>query len=222
MGFPSGVFTPTTKNTGDAIQASHINDLQTEVTAIETGLITGPIQLPQSSLTSLSVSGGSTFSGPVVFSSAVSFGPNGTLSLPTPPSCRLTMAAAVQVAGATATAISWDTERFDASAMHGGTSSQVAFLSTGLWEVGACVEWHANIQGGPSLKLVLDDATPMVEAYGPLVVSKKQVQTVSTLYRVSNSTSFFTVVVAQDSGSTTNIVKTGNSSPEVWAYRVGA
>src|SRR5262245_57638723 len=37
--YPSGVFAPATKNTNDTIQASHVNDLQVEVTALETALL---------------------------------------------------------------------------------------------------------------------------------------------------------------------------------------
>jgi len=60
--YPSAVKSFTTKNTGDTIQASHIDDLQDEVTAIETGLLTGTARLnsSNSTLATLSVTGGST------------------------------------------------------------------------------------------------------------------------------------------------------------------
>src|SRR5574342_565247 len=41
--FPSAVKSFTTKSSGDTIQATHINDLQDEVTAIENNLINGPV-----------------------------------------------------------------------------------------------------------------------------------------------------------------------------------
>lgn len=63
-GFPTAVQAFTVKQDGvDYPQASHINLLQTEVGAIETALITGPISLPASTLASLSVAGGSTLAG---------------------------------------------------------------------------------------------------------------------------------------------------------------
>lgn len=40
--FPTAVKSFTTHSSGDTIQASHINDLQDEVVAIETALLTGP------------------------------------------------------------------------------------------------------------------------------------------------------------------------------------
>lgn len=39
MGYPTSVNSFTTKNTGDTIQPAHVNDLQTEVTAVETDLL---------------------------------------------------------------------------------------------------------------------------------------------------------------------------------------
>lgn len=38
--YPTSAFSPTTKNAGDTIAASHVNDLQNEVTAVETALLT--------------------------------------------------------------------------------------------------------------------------------------------------------------------------------------
>lgn len=72
--YPGAVKSFTTKNAGDTIQPSHINDLQDEVTAIEDGLLNGTAPLNSSRITApamqvangstlntLSVSGGSTF-----------------------------------------------------------------------------------------------------------------------------------------------------------------
>lgn len=41
MGYPTSVQTFTNKNTGQIVQPAHVNDLQTEVTALENGLLTG-------------------------------------------------------------------------------------------------------------------------------------------------------------------------------------
>lgn len=46
MGFPTSIFSPTTKNTGDTVQASHVNDLQTEIVAIETAALSGSWTVP--------------------------------------------------------------------------------------------------------------------------------------------------------------------------------
>lgn len=41
MAYPTSAITFTTKNAGDTIQPAHVNDLQTEVTALESALLTG-------------------------------------------------------------------------------------------------------------------------------------------------------------------------------------
>lgn len=93
--YPTSIFSPAAKNTGDTIQASHVGNLDAEVTAIETGLetglqhtltvstggltvSTGSVNIGgPSSLATLSVTGGSTFAGPVVCSSGVTISSGG-------------------------------------------------------------------------------------------------------------------------------------------------
>lgn len=60
--YPTSVKAFTTKNTGDVIQAAHVNDLQDEVTAIETGITAGTAHLASSNSTvaNLNVLGKST------------------------------------------------------------------------------------------------------------------------------------------------------------------
>jgi len=43
--YPTSVKTFTTRNAGDVIQPSHVNDLQDEVNAVEAGLLTGPLTI---------------------------------------------------------------------------------------------------------------------------------------------------------------------------------
>lgn len=135
MGYPSGVFTATTKNTGDAIQASHVNDLQTEVTAIETALITGPVQLPQSCLTSLSVSGGSTFAGAITLGAAVTV--TGVVHLLTQPRCALVHGSSQTLSTGVEVAVTFDTETFDVGAMHSTATNptRISLTSSGDYEM---------------------------------------------------------------------------------------
>lgn len=61
--FPTAVFSPASKSNGQTIEASHVNDLDGEVVAIESGYLNGTARLnsSNSTLANLSVSGGSTF-----------------------------------------------------------------------------------------------------------------------------------------------------------------
>ena len=55
--FPSGIKSYTTKLSGDTVQSSHVNDLQDEVTAIETALVGGTLPAANgSALTALNAS----------------------------------------------------------------------------------------------------------------------------------------------------------------------
>ncbi len=60
MGYPTGISAFTNKNAGDVIQPAHVNDLQTEVAAVETALL-GTITHAVTLGATLSVAGGSTF-----------------------------------------------------------------------------------------------------------------------------------------------------------------
>ena len=69
--FPGSVFAPTARASGQTIQAAHVNDLQDEVVALEGGYLNATARLnsSNSTLATLSVTGGSTFAGPVTFGS---------------------------------------------------------------------------------------------------------------------------------------------------------
>ena len=63
--YPASNKTFTLKANGQTVDASHVNDLQEEVAAIEDGLLNGSARLnsSHSTVVSLSVTGGSTFAG---------------------------------------------------------------------------------------------------------------------------------------------------------------
>lgn len=63
--FPTSVFSPSARNNGQVIDASHVNDLQDEVSAIEGGYLNGTARLNSSNCTvaNLSVTGGCTVAG---------------------------------------------------------------------------------------------------------------------------------------------------------------
>ena len=130
------------RSNGQVIDAAHVGDLQDEVAAIEDGVLNGTARLNSSNSTvvNLSVSGGSTFAGPVVFSSGVTFGANGTITIPRLPCCRLTHSAVTAIASsATWVGLNWDTEVYDSTGLHSTTtnSSRITLTSSGLWVIGA-------------------------------------------------------------------------------------
>lgn len=76
--YPAAVKSFVTRNAGDVLQPSHVNDLQDEVNAIEAGLLQGsaPLNSSNSTLASLSVTGNSTLAGSslTIVTSSVSIG----------------------------------------------------------------------------------------------------------------------------------------------------
>jgi len=80
--YPTSIFAPSVKTAGQTIQPAHVNDLQDEVVAIEQGITQGtaPLNSSNSTVANLSVLGGSTFVGPITFSTGVTIS-TGTLTL---------------------------------------------------------------------------------------------------------------------------------------------
>jgi hypothetical protein len=60
--YPTSIYSPASKSAGQTIQASHINDVDAELTAIEGGILNGTARLnsSHSTVAALSVTGGST------------------------------------------------------------------------------------------------------------------------------------------------------------------
>lgn len=188
-----------------------MNDLQDEVVAVEGALVNGPL-----TLASVHVSGASTFAGPAVFSTTVTLGRN---------AAHLTHSANQAVASGAFTGLNWDTETYDPSGLHStaSNSSRITFAqSTGLWHVGAQVEWNtASTVGVRSCRLVLNDATNLAGQTSP-GSGAADAHCISMLVRVTATTDYATVQVFQNSGSTNSIGVGGNYGQAFWAYKVSA
>ena len=73
--FPTAAITFATRSNGQTIDASHVNTLQDEVAAMESGYLdaTARLNSSNSTIANLSVPGGSTFTGPATFSTVATF-----------------------------------------------------------------------------------------------------------------------------------------------------
>ena len=148
--FPDSVKSFTTKNTGDVVQAAHINDLQDEVAAIEGGIRNGtaPINSSGSTLAALSVSGGSTLASLSVTGDSTLAGSlqaaGSTFSVrpvTPPPHAALVFAASSQTCGSSnfSTLAFGGQEVLTNSSMHSTTTNpeRLTPQSTGLYAVTA-------------------------------------------------------------------------------------
>lgn len=152
MGYPTSVYSPATKNTGDTVQASHVNDLDTEVAALENALINGPITLQASTIATVSVTGGSTFAVRPV--------------MPPPDAARLEIGSTLAVTAGANTAINWLTQTYITnSSVHStaSNSSRVTPQSTGIWAFTLQTNFSFNSSGLRQARVV--DSSGTVIAY---------------------------------------------------------
>ena len=228
MGYPSGVASFTNKNAGDVIQPSHVNDLQTEVTALESGLLNGlshkltantGLQSSNSTITNLTVSGNSTLAsinvtGDSTFSATTTFGTinfSTVVHAPTQPRALVYNSGVQQLADQTETPVTFDSEDFDIGAMHSTASnpSRLSFAaSTGLFLLTAHVTFRAG-GGGRRMVRFLKNSTvaigswvtlnPEASGYGNVVPNVLANQAVAQI----TSTSDYVEVIAFSSAATT-------------------
>ena len=124
--YPGGVKTFTTKvdGAGNKVFASHINDLQDEVTALEDGLLNGTAPVTSSRVTAaaLQVAGGSTFTGAVRVAGTSTFEGVATFSTivhaPSQPAFSLTSTALLTGTAGSTTSVSFETEVVDRGGFH--------------------------------------------------------------------------------------------------------
>jgi hypothetical protein len=208
--YPTSVYSPASKNTGDIIQAAHVNDLQAEVTAIEGGLLNGtaPLNSSGSTMVTLNVTG---------------------LVAGIFPCCRVINSATQAVASGAYTGLNWDGESYDSQGMHSTSvnSSRITFTaSTGLYLVGAQVEWSAGSTGGQRIVKIMQNDTLNIAAQRIPIQDADAggggAQNVVAHVVAASTTDYVTVRVLQDSGSTQSIAVGANFGCNFWAQYVSS
>lgn len=227
MPYPTSVQTFATRNAGNTVEGEHVNTLQTEVNAVEDGLInglqhrlivsTGGLNVSTGNSTigqNLSVIGTSTFVGLVTFPV---------------PTVRVSHDADQNVANTAWTGLLWNRETYDAQGMHSTAtnSSRLTFAhSTGVYHVGASVEWNANATGSRMIRLVINDSTNMAAAGmigDGLPSGVAHPQSASGDWRVASTADYATVQVWQNNTSTGSISSGAGGHPlTFFAHKVSA
>lgn len=216
--FPDSIFSPASKNTGDTIQASHVTDLDGEVVAIEQGLRNGtaPLNSSNSTLTALSVSGNSTFTGSVVFSSLV--------TATAQPRCLVYSTAAQPLPAGAFTAITFEVEEFDVGGLHSTASNPgritIPAGSSGLYLVGASIRFAAG--SAPINVRLLKNSTTEVGGSEEGVQSSAAQVTLSPQVPMVLDGGDFVTVEAFPTGSTASVpaVTVRRGASEFWAVKV--
>lgn len=151
--FPTSAKTFTARSNGQAIDASHVGDLQDEVAAIEDGLLNGTARLnsSNSTVTNLSVLGGSTVAGALSVSGASSLASLHVTgastfvvrpSMPSPSDVVILTGSTSQFANGASGGVSWPTETtLLNSSMHstGSNPDRVVPQSSGTYAIDVAV-----------------------------------------------------------------------------------
>jgi hypothetical protein len=193
--FPTSVKTFAARSAGQTIGSAHVNDLQDEVNAIEDGLINGTAPI---SIASLTVAGGSTFTGSAVFSSRVRFSGQER--------CLLRRTTALELANNTFTAVPWDTEDADVGALHAANSTAVVIPSgsSGTYLITGMVEFNASSVGYRAVRISNagnEIGGSRVQVAASSAFTCLQTQVVAVL----NAADSITLEAAQQAGSTLSI-----------------
>ncbi len=131
MGYPTSVFSPSARSNGQTIDASHVNDVQTELTAVENALL-GTITH------SLNVSGASTLATLSAGASTFTVRP----VTPPPHAAQVYLESSVTIGSSAQSTLAWNAQGFlTNSSIHSTTTNpeRLTPQSTGLYRITAQV-----------------------------------------------------------------------------------
>lgn len=222
--YPTSVKTFASRNAGDTIQPSHVNDLQDEVNALEAGLLNGTANLNSSNttVTNLNVTGKSTFVGQVTFGSTFTF--STAVTADAQPRCRVFYSSTQVLANNSEAALTFDSEDFDIGGLHSTASNptRITIQSTGVWMFGATCHF-ASAVANMRLRFRKNGATVVGSAGGIFPGGGAEVYAERTVIDQMTSTGDYMEVLAFQNGGST--LQTGNASSRVdqnefWAVKL--
>lgn len=224
--YPTAIKSFTTKNTGDIIQAAHVNDLQDEVNAIEAGLRNGtaPLNAAGSTVTSLTVTGGSTLATLSVSGASTL----ATLNLtgastfavrpltPPPDAVRVAREAVLDLTNNTTLAVSWTRQTFAInSSLHstGTNPMRLTPQSTGVYLIIAGIALsgnHAVADSTANFRIQMEDSSGALIAGAAEFMLTDNAQPVMGLKHFDSTAgdTQWVRVVARDREVSTNSVST--------------
>lgn len=140
------------------------------------------------------------------------------------PQARVYNNAAISVADATPTALTFNTERYDfGPAEQHSTSTNTGRLTcvrSGLYAAGVVLNFGANATGSRVVAIRLNGSTPIAEDGKPALAGGYGTAfAISTDYRLSTG-DYLDVTVFQNSGGALNVLAEGNKSPEFYWHWV--
>lgn len=142
--YPTSVIAFATRSNGQTIDASHVNGLQDEVTALEDGLLNATARLNSSNSThvNLSVTGGSTV---VTLSVTGASTFAGVIAYTAQPCCACLHASSQTLSTGTEVKVTFDTELFDIGGLHSTTTNPTRFTlpTSGIYSLEGAASFDA-------------------------------------------------------------------------------
>jgi len=200
--FPGSVKTFASRSNGQAIDATHINDLQDEVTALEDGYLNATARLnsSHSTVAALSVAGGSTFTVRPV--------------MPPPDAVHLQIGSTLALSDGQSTAINWLTQTYMTnSSLHStaANSSRLTPQSTGIYQITAHVAFNFNSSGRREIE-IQDSSGGRVALLDSKVTTQNAVEYVQvTGYKRFDAVGGWMRVVVTQSGASTMSIADGSN-----------
>ena len=245
MAYPTTPISFTVKNAGDTIQPAHVNDLQTEVTAIEQGLLVGiahnlipnadntrtfgssaarwiidgsqikPSSLPSTCLSTSGTASTSTF-----------YRGDGSWASPAGSArehvCKVGLVANQAVSSGVWTGITWDSEEYDQTGMHSTSvnSSRITMAgSSGVYTFGANITIQESnpAVAAAAIRFLLNDTTALAgpSGFGTIHAAGNLSAALTAAKLITSTSDYVTVQFIAAAGST--FVSTACS---FWAHKV--
>lgn len=136
------------------------------------------------------------------------------------PSCRVYNSSTQSISTSSATAITFNSERWDTGGCH-STASNTARITVptggdGKWLIGGHVQWsNSNTTGTRQVQLRVNGTT-VIAVHEALGTTADAMMSITALYSLA-ATDYVELVVFQNSGVSLNIQSSSAYSPEFWA-----
>lgn len=119
-------------------------------------------------------------------------------------------------------ALVFDSEHYDTGDFHTNTNgTRLTAPTAGLYDIGGCAEFVANVTGQRQLFIRLNGATAIAVQRGNAAAAGVSVVQVSTQYQL-DAGDFVELLALQTSGGNLVVNRTVGYSPEFWIVRLGS
>lgn len=199
MGYPNSVFSPAVRSNGQTIDAAHVNDLQTEVTALET-LLLGTISH------SVNITGASTLATLQAAASTFSVRP----VMPPPEMAFVSFSDPLVTGSSAQSTIAWNAQLFvQTAAMHSTTVDPQRLIpqTTGVYRFEARLEFTST-EAGQRTVLLVDSSGATVGDHAAAGSSRGN-QMIASGYKRFDVTGGYVTVQARTVATTTNTLNAG-------------